>query len=73
MSPPCHAFPSSDLSTKVQADVKGKRRKLSQDAKNIDLSTCELLEMSQWKCGIEQPVTKDSSIVCEEALRFFRR
>lgn len=73
MSPPCYAFPVSQLSEKVQEDVKGKRRKLPIGMKSVDLSACELLEMPQFKCEVEKPVTSDSQIICQEWMRFFRR
>lgn len=73
MSPPCHAFSVEQLSDKVQEDVKGKRRKLDGNAKHVDLSACELLEMPQFKCDVEKPVTAESRVVCQEVVRSFRR
>jgi hypothetical protein len=73
MSPPCHHFQAAELSEQVQQDVKGKRRKMEPGMSHIDLTACELLQMPQYKCDVEHPVTPQSRILCEEVTRFFRR
>ncbi|KAG6028763.1 hypothetical protein E4U19_001329 [Claviceps sp. Clav32 group G5] len=75
MTPPCHAFPASDLPSRIQVDVNGRRRKQepSLAGKKIDLSTCELLRMVQYKCDVEDPSIKESPVLCFPVERLFRR
>ncbi|KAG5945408.1 hypothetical protein E4U59_005850 [Claviceps monticola] len=75
MTPPCHSFPASDLPSRIQVDVTGRRRKQepSLAGKKIDLSTCELLRMVQYKCDVEDPSIKDSPVLCFPVERLFRR
>ncbi|GKT60832.1 hypothetical protein ColTof4_00949 [Colletotrichum tofieldiae] len=59
MSPPCEAFPVSKLELHVQADVKGKKRKLPGGA-DVDLTKCALKEMTQYRCFVDDSKSRDS-------------
>ncbi|KAK6216782.1 hypothetical protein QIS74_06896 [Colletotrichum tabaci] len=59
MAPPCNVFPVSKLELHVQADVKGKKRKLPGGA-DVDLTKCALKEMTQYRCFIDDPKSRDS-------------
>ncbi|KAG7129426.1 hypothetical protein HYQ45_011360 [Verticillium longisporum] len=74
MSPPCHVFPVSELPAHVQADVRGRKRKLDGDSSGggVDLSKCKLRSLAQYHCEIEQPQTPNSPVRCWAVNRFFR-
>ncbi|KDN61028.1 hypothetical protein CSUB01_01165 [Colletotrichum sublineola] len=59
MSPPCKVFPVSQLEMHVQADVNGKKRKLPGGA-DVDLTKCALKEMTQFRCSVDDPKSRDS-------------
>ncbi|OHW99765.1 hypothetical protein CSPAE12_01570 [Colletotrichum incanum] len=59
MSPPCEAFPVTKLELRVQADVKGKKRKLPGGA-DVDLTKCALKEMTQYRCFVDDSKSRDS-------------
>ncbi|KAF4778207.1 hypothetical protein HER10_EVM0001398 [Colletotrichum scovillei] len=63
MSPPCAAFPPSKLDMHVQADVKGKKRKLPGGA-DVDLTKCALKEMTQYRCFVENSQSRNSPVRC---------
>ncbi|KAF5674336.1 hypothetical protein FHETE_2971 [Fusarium heterosporum] len=73
MGYPCQVFHASELPERVQTNLSGRKRKLEQGAKNIDLSGCELLEMLQYKCEIKEPVKWDSPVQCFAVERLFRK
>lgn len=73
MTPPCEPFTASELLVKVQENVDGKRRKMVAGQRRIDLTTCELFEIPQYKCEVQQPVTETSIVQCNKIERFFRR
>ena len=73
MTPPCHSFPASELPLKVQQDTSGRRRKLPDGARRVDLSAGELLEMLQYKCEVQRPLSKESPVRCFPVERLFRR
>ncbi|KAH8836223.1 hypothetical protein DCS_05047 [Drechmeria coniospora] len=73
MTPPCHSFPASELPVKIQQDARGRRRKLDCGARRIDLATCELLQMLQYKCEVQRPLARDSPVQCFAVDRLFRR
>ncbi|KND88912.1 hypothetical protein TOPH_06395 [Tolypocladium ophioglossoides CBS 100239] len=73
MTPPCHSFPASELPAKVQQDARGRSRKLDGDARRIDLAACELLQMLQYKCDVQRPLSRDSPVQCFAVDRLFRR
>lgn len=70
---PCPVFHASELPVKVQADLKGKKRKLQGREHNIDLAACDLHEMLQYKCEIKEPEKRESPIQCFAIERLFRR
>ncbi|KAL2756090.1 hypothetical protein ACRALDRAFT_2104176 [Sodiomyces alcalophilus JCM 7366] len=72
MSPPCVAFPASELPLHVQADVKGKKRKLDGGG-NVDLSQCDLKELTQYRCFVDDPALPGSPVRCWAVNRFFRQ
>ncbi|KAI9167294.1 hypothetical protein HJFPF1_03420 [Paramyrothecium foliicola] len=80
MTPPCQSFAASDLPRMIQLDARGRRRKLADDAgprsssnNRVDLGSCELLRMLQYKCEVERPLTKASAVRCFPVDRLFRR
>lgn len=73
MGYPCQVFDASELPSKIQADLSGRKRKLDGGARNIDLAGCELLEMLQYKCEIKEPVQWDSPVQCFAIERLFRK
>ncbi|KAK1480657.1 hypothetical protein CCUS01_16145 [Colletotrichum cuscutae] len=72
MSPPCAAFPPSKLDVHVQADVKGKKRKLPGGA-DVDLTKCALKEMTQYRCFVENSQSRNSPVRCWPIHRLFRQ
>lgn len=66
MTPPCHAFPASELPLQAQHDVGRRRRKL--DGRALDLAACPLLRMLQYRCEVERSVVR-----CYPVQRLFRR
>ncbi|CAG7556151.1 unnamed protein product [Fusarium equiseti] len=73
MGYPCQVFHASELPERVQTNLSGRKRKLDQGAKNVDLNGCELLEMLQYKCEIKEPVKWDSPVQCFAVERLFRK
>ncbi|KAF7549000.1 hypothetical protein G7Z17_g6681 [Cylindrodendrum hubeiense] len=73
MGYPCQVFHASELPDRVQADLKGHKRKLDGGQRNVDLNSCELLEMLQYKCEIKEPVKWDSAVQCYAVDRLFRK
>lgn len=73
MAPPCHTFPASELPSRIQEDVHGKRRKMVGGARRIDLSTCELVQMTQYSCEVQNPQERNSPVLCYPIERLFRR
>ncbi|KZZ94344.1 hypothetical protein AAL_05311 [Moelleriella libera RCEF 2490] len=78
MTPPCQSFPASELPARVQNDVHGRRRKHdttngSPTPHRVDLAACELLQMLQYKCQVQNPVLRSSPVQCFPVQRLFRR
>ncbi|OLN86331.1 hypothetical protein CCHL11_09332 [Colletotrichum chlorophyti] len=59
MSPPAKVFPVSQMEVHVQADVKGKKRKVPGGG-DVDLSKCALKEMAQYRCFVDNPHLSNS-------------
>ena len=68
MTPPVEVFPALELPSRVQVTTKGKRRK-----GNVDLEKCELLQIMQYACNIQDTTVRDSPIICEPIQRLFRK
>jgi hypothetical protein len=69
MAPSIEPFPASELPKRVQMTMKGRQRK-----DKIDLEACELLEMLQYECAVEDGGrTRDARVVCRPVERLFRR
>ncbi|CZT02797.1 uncharacterized protein RAG0_09811 [Rhynchosporium agropyri] len=62
-------FPASDLPLRTQTNIKGSTRKGFRG----DLKACELFSMLQYKCEVEEPVTRGSVTKCFPVERLFRR
>ncbi|KAJ6443419.1 hypothetical protein O9K51_04598 [Purpureocillium lavendulum] len=73
MTPPCHSFPAAELPAKVQQDARGRRRKLPDGARRVDLSACELFQMLQYRCEVQRPHERGSPVQCFPVERLFRR
>jgi hypothetical protein len=69
MPPPVESWDVRELPDRVLGDGQGRRRK----GFNGDLRGCELLEMLQYTCEVEKPVTKQSKTICWPLVRLFRR
>lgn len=69
MSPPVETFSATELPDRVQVNTQGRRRK----GGNIELQKCELLEMLQYECEVENAARKDSQVICRPVERLFRR
>ena len=68
MAPPTETFPAIELPYRVQVTTQGKRRK--GDA--IDLKECELLEMVQYSCRVEDE-QNGKPVRCYPIVRLFRK
>jgi len=73
MTPPIESFPASELPPRVLGTVEGKRRKGWVQEKIGGLGKCELLELVQYKCEVEEPRTRESVVRCWPVERLFRR
>jgi len=71
MTPPLIPFPSSELPHHLLSNAKGEYRK-GFDAKK-GLEGCELMQMLQYDCTVDEPGRKDGLVRCKEILRLFRR
>lgn len=69
MAPPVATFPASDLPLAAQSNLRGRKRK----GFDGDLKACELLEMLQYNCGVEEPGKRDSVVRCWPVVKLFRR
>ena len=59
----------AELEFRSQVSLKGSKRK----GFDGDLKGCELLEMLQYNCEVEKPITKESVTRCWPIERMFRR
>lgn len=79
MPPPTALFPATALPQQIQVSETSHVRKPPLDRKvakgspNIRLEECELLEMVQYTCGVEEPKKAGSLVTCWEVERLFRR
>lgn len=69
MAPPLESWPAWQLPDRAQATIKDTKRK----GFSGDLKACELLEMMQYDCRVEEPHTKKSLVRCWPIVRSFRR
>jgi len=69
MTPPVESWSARELPARIQGTVMGKGRKGFQGG----LGGCELLELLQYRCVVEEPVTKESLTRCWPVERLFRR
>ncbi|CAL3972742.1 hypothetical protein PZA11_004217 [Diplocarpon coronariae] len=69
MAPFVESWPASELPYRSQLTTNDRRRKDFEG----DLKGCELLEMLQYKCAVEEPVTRESVTKCWPVQRLFRR
>ena len=68
MAPPIEAFPASELPWRVQVTAQGKRRK----GEAIDLRKCELFELVQYDCRVDERQPK-APVKCYPVVRLFRK
>jgi len=69
MGPPVNIFPAAELPERIQTTLKDRRRK-----DKVELEKCELLEMLQYECVVEdEGRDRDSRIICQPIQRLFRR
>ncbi|PBP15744.1 bromodomain associated protein [Diplocarpon rosae] len=69
MAPFVESWPASELSYRSQLTTNEKLRKDFEG----DLKGCELFEMLQYRCEVEEPVTRASVTKCWPIQRLFRR
>jgi hypothetical protein len=69
MTPPIESWQARELEERVLGNAKGKRRK----GFGGELQKCELVELMQYKCEVERPVTRASRTRCWPIERLFRR
>jgi hypothetical protein len=69
MAPPIHTWPASELPERARGDAQGNFRK----GFDGDLKGCELVEMLQYACEVENPAIRDSPVRCRPVERLFRR
>lgn len=72
MAPPLISFPASELPENTHSNARGGYRK----GWNGDLKSCELLEMVQYRCGLDEAEIKKGSegaVRCVPIERLFRR
>jgi len=69
MAPLVEKWPVRELEYRSQVSMVGKKRKEFDG----NLKACELLEMLQYRCEVEQPVTRESVTRCWPVERMFRR
>ena len=69
MAPFVEAFPARELPERSQTSMTGKKRK----GFDGELKKCELLDLLQYKCEVEKPVTRESVTRCWPVERVFRR
>ena len=69
MAPLVEAWPASQLPERTQVGVAGRRRKDFDG----DLKKCELLELLQYDCKVEEPISRESVTRCWPVVRLFRR
>ena len=69
MAPLIETFPAKELEYRSQITAQGKKRKGFEG----DLKGCELLEMLQYRCEVEEPRSRESVTRCWPVERLFRR
>jgi hypothetical protein len=69
MTPPVESWPVRELEDRVLGNEKGRRRKGFAG----DLGKCQLLELLQYSCEVERPVTRESRTRCWPVERLFRK
>ncbi|KAF8863669.1 hypothetical protein BDZ45DRAFT_670240 [Acephala macrosclerotiorum] len=69
MAPPIETFPAHELPYRTQINAKSTRRK----GFNGDLKGCELMEMLQYVCEVEEPRSRESVTRCWPVQRWFRK
>jgi hypothetical protein len=69
MTPPIESWPVRELEARIRGNAKGEWRK-SFDG---DLKKCELLELLQYDCKVDDPRRRDSLVRCWPIERLFRR
>lgn len=68
MGLPVELFPPDELAERVQRLPSGRKRK-----KRVELSDCQLLELWQYNCHVENWQDLKSAVVCNPIQRLFRR
>jgi hypothetical protein len=69
MTPPIEAWSPKELEDRIRGNTKGEYRKDFDG----DLKKCELLELLQYDCKVENPDSRDSLVRCWPIERLFRR
>lgn len=69
MTPPVESWDVQELEARTLGNAKGRRRKDFEG----ELGKCEMLELLQYMCEVERPVTRESKTRCWPVERLFRR
>jgi len=70
MTPPVSPFPACELPWQTELTPSGKRRK---GFSGEQLRACELLELLQYRCEVEDGAGKEARARCWPVERLFRR
>ena len=69
MPPPVESWPAAELPIRVFSNTKGDFRKGFKG----NLKACEKLGMLQYRCEVDDPGSRNSTVRCWPVERFFRR
>jgi len=71
MAPPVQRWSAEELPERVQtkAEILSDRRR----KERIDLQHCQLMELLQYHCRVEEPNRRNSRVLCEPIQRLFRK
>jgi len=69
MTPPVESWPAHELESRILGNVKNRRRR----GFDGDLKKCELLELLQYNCKVDDPEKRESLVRCWPVERLFRR
>ena len=69
MPPPVEAWSAKELEGRVRGNALGEYRK----GFDGNLKACQLLELLQYKCEVDEPITRESVTRCWPVERLFRK
>jgi len=69
MTPPVESWPVAELEQRIYGNAKGEYRK----GFDGNLKNCQLMELLQYNCKVDNPESKNSLVRCWPVERLFRR